>query len=48
MAENRKEQNVTRDWWLGLPHTVEPKILEWIEKYPGPIGTASHHTIHRT
>jgi hypothetical protein len=34
MAENQKEQNVTSDWWLGMPHTVEPKILEWLEKYP--------------
>ena len=33
MAENRKAQNVTSDWWLGMPHTVEPKILEWQEKY---------------
>ena len=35
MAENQKEQNVTSDWWLGMPHTVEPKILEWLGKYPG-------------
>ena len=34
MVENQKEQNVTSDWWLGMPHTVEPKILEWLEKYP--------------
>ena len=34
MTENRKTQNVTSDWWLGMPHTVEPKIVEWLEKYP--------------
>ena len=33
MAENQKTKNVTSDWWLGMPHTVEPKIVEWLEKY---------------
>ena len=37
MAETQKEQNVTSDWWLGMPHTVEPKILEWHKKYPNQL-----------
>ena len=30
MAEKR---NVTSNWWLAMPATVEPKILEWQKKY---------------
>ena len=46
MAENQKEQNVTSDWWLGMPHTVEPKILDWLEKYPDLLEL--HHTTQYT
>jgi len=26
-------KNVTSDWWLAMPRTVEPQILKWQEKY---------------
>jgi len=49
MAENQNQKNVTSDWWLAVPKTVEPKILEWQEKYPDKLDVCytTQYTGHK-